>query len=41
MNKIETFEQFLASGSSQFSAWNFSFNLFLTALLAYLFGAAL
>ncbi|MFC2152755.1 DUF4956 domain-containing protein [Bacteroidota bacterium] len=38
MNKIETFEQFLASGSAQLSIWNYSLNLILTALLAYLLG---
>lgn len=36
MNKIESFEQFLATNSAQFSAWNFMLNLMLTALLAYL-----
>jgi len=38
MNRIETFEQFLSSSSSQFSLFNFTFNLFLTALLAFLLG---
>jgi len=38
MNKIETFEQFLASGATQFSIWNYALNLLLTALLAYLLG---
>jgi len=38
MNKIETFEQFLASGTTQFSIWNYALNLLLTALLAYLLG---
>ena len=38
MNKIETFEQFLASNTAQFSIWNYSLNLVLTALLAYLLG---
>ena len=38
MNKIETFEQFLASGSTQFSIWNYALNLLLTAILAYLLG---
>lgn len=38
MNRIETFEQFLNSSSSQFSLVNFSINLFLTALLAFLLG---
>jgi len=36
MDKIKTFEEFLTSGSSQFSALNFSVNLLLTAILAYL-----
>ena len=38
MNKIETFEQFLATSSAQFSIWNYSINLLLTALLAFLLG---
>ena len=38
MNRIETFEQFLNSSSSQFSLVNFSINLILTALLAFLLG---
>jgi len=38
MNKFETFEQFLATGSTQFTAWNYILNLVLTALLAYLLG---
>ncbi|MCG8310724.1 MAG: DUF4956 domain-containing protein [Cytophagales bacterium] len=38
MNKIETFEQFLSTSSVQFSFWNYLFNLFLTALLAFLLG---
>lgn len=36
MGKIETFEQFLATEVAQFSIWNYSLNLFLTALLAFL-----
>lgn len=36
MEKIETFEQFLATESAQFSVWNYSLNILLTALLAYL-----
>jgi len=38
MENIETFEQFLATESAQFSAWNYIINLILTALLAYLLG---
>jgi hypothetical protein len=38
MDKIQTFEQFLSTSSAQFSIWNFSLNLLLTALLAYLLG---
>jgi hypothetical protein len=38
MNKIESFEQFLSSSSAQFSMWNYSLNIFLTALLAFLLG---
>ena len=38
MNRIETFEQFLNSSSSQFSLVNFPINLILTALLAFLLG---
>ena len=38
MNKFQTFEQFLAEGSVQFSFWNYSLNLLLTALLAFLLG---
>lgn len=38
MNTIESFEQFLATSSAQFSIWNYLLNLFLTALLAYLLG---
>jgi len=38
MNKIETFEQFLAGSTAQFSIWNYSLNLLLTAILAYLLG---
>jgi len=36
MNRLDSFEQFLAAGNVQFSFWNYSLNLFLTALLAYL-----
>ncbi len=36
MNKIEAFEQFLASGSVQFSILNFSINIILTMILSYL-----
>lgn len=38
MNKIETFEQFLSTSSAQFSIWNYTVNILLTALLAYLLG---
>ena len=38
MQKIQTFEQFLATDSAQFSSLNFIINLFLTALLSYLVG---
>ena len=38
MQKIETFEQFLTTGSAQFSSGNYLLNLFLTALLSYLLG---
>jgi hypothetical protein len=38
MNKIQTFEQFLATSSSQFSVWGFILNLLLTAILAHLLG---
>ena len=38
MNKIESFEHFLATSSAQFSIWNYSLNILLTALLAYLLG---
>lgn len=38
MQKIKTFEEFLATDSAQFSSLNFIINLFLTALLAYLVG---
>ena len=38
MNNIESFEQFLATSSAQFSIWNYSLNIILTALLAYLLG---
>ena len=38
MNKIETFEQFLTTSSSQFSAGSYILNLLLSALLAYLLG---
>lgn len=38
MNRIETFEQFLNSSSSQFSLVNFAINLILTAFLAFLLG---
>jgi hypothetical protein len=38
MNKIQTFEQFLATTSSQFSVWGFIFNLLLTAILAHILG---
>lgn len=36
MDKIKTFEEFLISGSAQFSVFNFSLNIFLTAILAYI-----
>ncbi|GAA4976131.1 DUF4956 domain-containing protein [Algibacter aquimarinus] len=35
MDKHKTFEEFLLSGSAQFSILNFSFNLLLTAVFAY------
>jgi uncharacterized membrane protein YhiD involved in acid resistance len=38
MNTIETFEQFLATSSAQFTAWGYILNLALTALLSYLLG---
>ena len=38
MNKEESFENFLASGVVEFSVWNYSINILLTALLAYLLG---
>lgn len=38
MEKIQSFEQFLATESAQFSSWNYILNIFLTALLAYLLG---
>jgi len=38
MNKIESFEQFLATSSAQFSIWNYAINILLTALLSYLLG---
>lgn len=38
MNRIESFNQFLAAGELQFSILTFSINLVLTALLAYLLG---
>lgn len=38
MNKIESFEQFLATNTAHFSIWNFSLNLLLAGLLAYLLG---
>lgn len=38
MNKIESFEQFLATSSAQFSIWNYAINIFLAALLSYLLG---
>lgn len=38
MQKIKTFEQFLATDSAQFSSLNFITNLILTALLSYLVG---
>ncbi|MCP3932968.1 MAG: DUF4956 domain-containing protein, partial [Bacteroidetes bacterium] len=36
MNKIQTFEQFLATSSAQFSIWNYTVNILLTAALAYI-----
>lgn len=36
MNKIETFEQFLATGNAEFSIWNYVINILLTAALAFL-----
>jgi len=38
MEKIQTFEQFLATETAQFSSWNYIVNIILTALLAYLLG---
>jgi len=38
MEKIQTFEQFLATETAQFSSWNYIINILLTALLAYLLG---
>ncbi len=38
MEKIETFEQFLATESAQFSSLNYLINIILTALLAHLLG---
>lgn len=38
MDKIETFEQYLATESAQFSSWTYIINIILTALLAYLLG---
>jgi len=38
MEKIQSFEQFLATETAQFSSWNYIINIILTALLAYLLG---
>jgi hypothetical protein len=38
MNKIETFNQFLATSSANVSIWGFVFNLLLAFLLSYLLG---
>lgn len=36
MNRIQTFQQFLATQSTQISIWAFSLNLFLAAILAFI-----
>jgi uncharacterized membrane protein YhiD involved in acid resistance len=38
MDNLQSFEQFLATSSAQFSIWNYSLNILITALLAYLLG---
>lgn len=38
MNDLQNFEQFLSTSSAQFSIFNYSINILITALLAYLLG---
>ncbi len=38
MDELKTFEQFLATDTAQFSAWNYALNILLTMLLSYLLG---
>ena len=38
MNDLQSFEQFLTTSSAQFSIWNYSLNILITGLLAYLLG---